>query len=152
MFWPEKILNVQVYVEVELVSGKIIVIMTVTNTNVKGVTDTIRWKKYTFVSRMHRQPWITSASYLLDGNSLKRNSRTLGFCFLPPPLFFSCKGNDRTFVQSWFVPTFLWWIIALFICHPLIKILLQRGILIYINHFCGKCLTIILLKNQSYIV
>ena len=34
--------NVQVYTEVELVGGKIIVIMTVTNINVKGVKDTIR--------------------------------------------------------------------------------------------------------------
>ena len=34
--------NVQVYTEVELVGGKIIVLMTTTNINVKGVKDTIR--------------------------------------------------------------------------------------------------------------
>ena len=42
VFCQKKILNVQVYVEVELVSGNIIVIMTVANINVKGVKDTIR--------------------------------------------------------------------------------------------------------------
>ena len=41
VFARKKSLNVQVYVVVELVSGKIIAIITVTNINVKGVKDTI---------------------------------------------------------------------------------------------------------------
>ena len=94
----------------------------------KGCKRYHQMTKYTFGWRMQRQPWLTSASSPLNGNSLKRN-------FLTPSLFFCCKGNHRTFVQGRFVPTFLWWIIALFICQPPIKILLQRAILIYVIVF-----------------
>ena len=42
MVFARKNLNVQVYVEVKLKSGKPIVILTVTNINLKSVKNTIR--------------------------------------------------------------------------------------------------------------
>ena len=42
MVFPEKIINVQVCVEVELIGGKIKVTVTVTNINVKVAKDIIR--------------------------------------------------------------------------------------------------------------
>ena len=90
-FCQKKFLNVQVYVEVELVSGTV--------------------------------------SSPLDGNSLKRNSRILGFCFS-----FSCKRNCRTLVQSYSAILFFDKLLhCLFVTLPLlIRNLLERVIPIYI--------------------
>ena len=97
-FLPEKILNVQVYVEVELVSGNIIVIMTVVNINVKGVKDTIRWKSVLLGQESIGNPDLHLHHPLYMVILWKETPGPLGVFFCPPsyPLFVE---NRRIFFE-----------------------------------------------------
>ena len=93
-FLPEKILNVQVYVEVELVSGNIIVIMTVANINVKGVKDTIRWKSVLLGQESIGNPDLHLHHPLYMVILWKETPGPLGVFFALPPTPFLLKIEE----------------------------------------------------------